>query len=314
MLAIKNVQSDLVLEKLIYFNTYYSLVYGACLIFQTSFRCGYLKLDDKVALIMPIFTVLWCFVEFFRLRLGSFGNKCESVSCVCAPAPPLQRSARLSTHASPSLTTWQVPELSAFLVLIYLPQLPVVIWLSFVSYPDGVLPLDLASGIPQLIFLVAQASYAWRAIRTIIGKQTADFVTLCQLETATRQADVLVGGAGGAEAGEAGGAIRRRKVRPAGLGGSSRNLLGPGDSRVSDAGTGSPFQQPPSNSPGGPPLGATASLPPLPPGGTAALAASRVGLRDVAREGIAGMGRALGGGAQPQPFSQTSRKLAEELR
>ena len=199
-------------------------------------------------------------------------------------------------------------------MLIYLPQLPVVIWLSFVSYPDGVLPLDLASGIPQLVLLAAQASYAWRAIRTIIGKQTADFVTLCQLETAARQADVLVGGAGGAEAGEAGGAIRRRRVRP-GLGGSSRNLLGPGDSRASDAGTGSPLQQLPSSSPGGaPPLAATASLPPLPPGGTAALAASRVGLRDVAREGIAGMGRALAGVAQPQPFSQTSRKLAEELR
>lgn len=103
MLAIKNVQSDLVLEKLIYFNTYYSLVHGACLIFQTSYRCGYLKLDDKVALIMPIFTALWCFVEFFRLRLGSYGNKCESVSCACAPpCPHRQRAPSQRTPPPPS--------------------------------------------------------------------------------------------------------------------------------------------------------------------------------------------------------------------
>ena len=79
MLQIKQVQSDLALEKLIYFNTFYSLVYGATLIFQTAFKCAYLRNDDKVALIMPIFTALWCLTELFRLRLGSYGNKRESV-------------------------------------------------------------------------------------------------------------------------------------------------------------------------------------------------------------------------------------------
>ena len=79
MLQIRQVQSDLALEKLIYFNSFYSLVYGATLVFQTAFKCAYLRNDEKVALIMPIFTALWCLTEFFRLRLGSFGNKRESV-------------------------------------------------------------------------------------------------------------------------------------------------------------------------------------------------------------------------------------------
>ena len=78
-MQIKTVQSDLTLEKLIYFNSFYSLVHAASLIFQASYRCNYHQLDPKVALIMPIFTAVWCFVELFRLRLGSFGNRNESV-------------------------------------------------------------------------------------------------------------------------------------------------------------------------------------------------------------------------------------------
>ncbi len=78
-LSVRIVLSDLALEKLIYFNKYYSIVFAASLIFQTSFKVGFHRVDSKAALIIPIFTALWCLVEIFRLRLGSFGNRCESV-------------------------------------------------------------------------------------------------------------------------------------------------------------------------------------------------------------------------------------------
>ena len=198
-------------------------------------------------------------------------------------------------------------------MLIYLPQLPVVVWLNFVNYPDGAMPLDIGIGIIQVCFLVVQGSYAWRAIRTIIGKQTADFITLCQLE-ATKQRQEALDAANAAAAPGVDAALRRRKR---GLGASSRNLGfagGADTASEADASMSSLLRQPPmADSPG---LAAsalqatTSSLPPLPP--TATLAASRVGLRDVAREGIAGLGRATRGlGAQQ--FSDTSRQLAAEL-
>ena len=89
MLRVRTVQSDLTLEKLIYFNSFYSLLYGLALLFQTCYKMTYLQLDTKVAMIMPIFTALWIFVELFRLRLGSFGNRCESVrGARWRPFPP----------------------------------------------------------------------------------------------------------------------------------------------------------------------------------------------------------------------------------
>jgi hypothetical protein len=256
-MQIKTVQSDLTLEKLIYFNSFYSLVHAASLIFQASYRCSYHQLDPKVALIMPIFTAVWCFVELFRLRLGSFGNRNESVrGCGrCSAAlkwgqahlpllgnAPHPLATLFHPHPFPPSVCTQVPELSAFLVLTYLPQLPVIVWLSFVSYPNGVLPLDIATGIVQVAFLLVQGSYAWRTIRAIIGKQTADFIALCQMETASRQEQLGGGGSGSSEGalfGDAG-AMRRRRAR-GGTSGSSRNL-GLGESRGS-AGSLSPQQQ-----------------------------------------------------------------------
>ena len=218
-----------------------------------------------------------------------------------------------------------MPELSAFLVLTYLPQLPVIVWLSFVSYPNGVLPLDIATGIVQVAFLLVQGSYAWRTIRAIIGKQTADFIALCQMETASRQEQQGSGGSGSSEGalfGDAG-AMRRRRAR-GGTSGSSRNL-GLGESRGS-AGSLSPQQQQQQqqqsaleSSSAQVNTSAFPALPPLPPqhgsSTIAALAASRVGVRDVAREGIASI-RALGASSAQQTnsqFSMTSRSLAQEL-
>ena len=67
-------------------------------------------------------------------------------------------------------------------MLTLLPQLPIVVWLGFVHFPDGARPFDVAIALPMIAILIAELWFAWRAVGAFIRKQTAEFYRLCQSE------------------------------------------------------------------------------------------------------------------------------------
>ncbi len=210
--------------------------------------------------------------------------------------------------------------LAAFLVLTVLPQLPLVVWLCFMSLPDGAYPLDVAVGVLQVVLLLAELRVGWAAIRALIGKQTADFIQVVQLEAASRLAAEA---AAAASRDEAVAAARRRRGA-GGSRGSAHSVRSLSPSGLSTAGgggggggggvRGSPppsFSQAPlAGGAGGQPL-----LPPRPlrSGALAEAAASRVRVSDVAGLGIAGLRAALAGDGGAAAGADTSRRLAREM-
>jgi len=101
--------------------------------------------------VIPIFSVVWALLEGVRLWLGFSGNLRE-----------------------------RVPELAAFVLLTVFPQIPIVILLGFVAV-DRV-PADLVTAFPQLVFLVLEAVLAFRSVRALMRKQTAEFFRACQTD------------------------------------------------------------------------------------------------------------------------------------
>jgi len=67
------------LERMLYYNKYFSIMFGVILIFQAMYRQFYLIQFPKSAIVGPVFCFSWPLIEFLRIRVGSFGNKHESV-------------------------------------------------------------------------------------------------------------------------------------------------------------------------------------------------------------------------------------------
>jgi transmembrane protein 17 len=129
-----NVVSSLVLQKILYFNGYYDLVFGLIHLALSVYKIVYVPSSVANKIIPPVLTAIWFLIEVTRLRLGYSGNLTE-----------------------------KVPELSAFWLLTILPQLPVVVFLCFVQ--PGAVPLDVASGIFMAAFLVSATCIAAVAAR-----------------------------------------------------------------------------------------------------------------------------------------------------
>ena len=179
-------------------------------------------------------------------------------------------------------------------------------WMCFIQYPDGVFPLDIAIGLPMAAFLIAEILISRRTLNVIIAKQTADFIELVHMEAAMkktfpgfdRETEIL--------------GLRQRR-------GAVMNDP-PGAQLNSETISSSTRPANNARSGGGSEASTTSGLPPRPPlsnlGTTASeYALGKVGVRDLAREGVAGIRKVLGGGLalNPTTYAATSRKLAEEL-
>jgi hypothetical protein len=239
-----------------------------------------------------------------------------------AVVAPVAALTPISPQTATTHDTRQVSGLAAFLVLTLLPQLPLVVWICFMSLPDGAYPLDVAVGILQAGLLLAEAREAWAAIRVLIGKQTADFIQVLQLEGEARRAAEAAAAASREEAAAA--AARRR--RGGGSRGSALSVRSQSPSSLAGGAGGdrgpSPLHPPLSFShvmgPAARSGGGGAGVPLLPPrpgrgGGLAEDAAARVRVSDVAGLGIAGLRSALGGGGGAASAITTTRRLAREM-
>lgn len=97
---------------------------------------------------LPFVLALWCIVEVQRLWFGYMGNLQEKVGasargCRRRRCPPLSA---------------QIPQLLFFLLLSVLPQVPFVLYLTWLQ--RGATPFERAAGIPLAFFLVRTACAA----------------------------------------------------------------------------------------------------------------------------------------------------------
>lgn len=149
------VLSSLQLQKLLYFNFYFSPVFAAAHVALCVYKTMYLSPTLYTSFILPLVVAIWGLCEIPRLRLGYVGNLRE-----------------------------KVPELSAFFLLTIFPSTCMVIYLTFLQrLLLDELPLDLGVGLPMLAFNILELPYAYKGVATFIRKQTGDFYRLCQEES-----------------------------------------------------------------------------------------------------------------------------------
>jgi hypothetical protein len=67
----------------------------------------------------------------------------------------------------------QLPELAAFLLLTFFPQVFTVLYLGFLQ--EIILPADVTLGTIMLTFVIVEIVLVWRYMRCIITRQTALF-------------------------------------------------------------------------------------------------------------------------------------------
>lgn len=66
-------------QKALYFNGFFSLLFGASLVAQCIYKLTYVMLAQPARIYLPVLTAFWCLIEVLRLRVGSAGNLNESV-------------------------------------------------------------------------------------------------------------------------------------------------------------------------------------------------------------------------------------------
>ena len=67
----------------------------------------------------------------------------------------------------------KLPEMAAFLLLSFFPQVWIALYLSFLQ--EIILPFDEVLGMTMFVFIVAESALAWRFLRSIITRQSALF-------------------------------------------------------------------------------------------------------------------------------------------
>ena len=67
----------------------------------------------------------------------------------------------------------KLPELAAFLLLSFFPQVWIVFYLGFLQ--EIILPIDSVLGSLMLIFVIVEMALVWRCMKKIITRQTAMF-------------------------------------------------------------------------------------------------------------------------------------------
>ena len=148
----KQLNGSLPLQLCLYYNAWFSLVYGIILVYLSAHKSFNLQnLDFTQSFLMPFSTFIWCGTEIARCWFGYHGNLKE-----------------------------KVPQLSAFVLFSCFPQAPCLLYLSFgqtIRYP-----VEFPLGVVGLIFLVVEIWLAKRALYHFIDRQTAGFLRLQQTD------------------------------------------------------------------------------------------------------------------------------------
>ncbi len=136
--------SSLPLQMSLYYNgllsVMFSVVVGSCSVYK------YLYYNKRVSISVITF---WTFLEPFRLYYGYKGNMKE-----------------------------KVPELATYLLITLFPQIPFVLYLSYVQPVK--FPVDPILGSFMLLFLVIEFILGLNSVHEHIRSQTAQFMRLCE--------------------------------------------------------------------------------------------------------------------------------------
>jgi hypothetical protein len=136
----EQIMSSELLQKLIYFNAYYSLAHGVLGLLTLRFKA----LNGlSTGLAFAAFAI-WAIVEALRLYAGTVGNLKE-----------------------------KVPHLVGFFLLSAFPQLPVLVYL--LAFQEGLLPIEQITTVLEFAFVLLEAGVGYAAIRDIVRDKTARF-------------------------------------------------------------------------------------------------------------------------------------------
>mmetsp|Transcript_9623 Transcript_9623/g.11661 ORF Transcript_9623/g.11661 Transcript_9623/m.11661 type:complete len:159 (-) Transcript_9623:268-744(-) len=150
-IVVTDTVSSVSLQQLLYYNTFSSAVYLAFSIVNLLNKQDiHYKSSLNEQLLFPMI-MFWTIAEVCRLLCGYIGNLQE-----------------------------KVPEISAFLVISIFPQLPALIYLTFLQ--EHAFPFDKIFGWLLLIFLAFEFIFATISFSNMIKHQTAQFYRLCQEE------------------------------------------------------------------------------------------------------------------------------------
>jgi len=147
MLHLEDAVSSVALQQCFYYNALMAAVYLVFAIINILDKND-LQYDSELnaALVVPM-TVFWALAEMCRLYCGFVGNLNE-----------------------------RVPETSAFLLITVFPQLPALIYLTFLQ--EHTYPMDTICGTLMLLVTSLELFIGAAAFQNLIRRQTAQFYRL----------------------------------------------------------------------------------------------------------------------------------------
>ena len=141
--------SSLWMQVLNTYNVYFSALYSVIMITCIVYKLKTYWLEDFMIVLIPLCFGIWFLTEWSRLWFGYYGNLHE-----------------------------KVPQLCAFLLLTFFPQIPCTIFLAFLQSRH--MPVEKPLNYVMLAFEVIEIGISYCAVKVFIQKQTASFFRLCQ--------------------------------------------------------------------------------------------------------------------------------------
>jgi len=142
------VASSTVLQMLIYFNLYLSVMWAILFILLFQWKTATWDIPLYIAIVTPVFYLCWLIIEPIRLALGYFGNLNERVA-----------------YIGPFLAITVVPQMLIHLYLITGQR-----YLGWIT-----LEIELFISLSFLLLYTLEVLCAWRATNHFVSKATANF-------------------------------------------------------------------------------------------------------------------------------------------
>ena len=141
--------SSLWMQVLNTYNVYFSALYSVIMITCIVYKLKTYWLEDFMIVLIPLCFGIWFLTEWSRLWFGYYGNLHE-----------------------------KVPQLCAFLLLTFFPQIPCTVFLAFLQSRH--MPVEKPLNYVMLAFEFVEIGISYCAVKVFIQKQTASFFRLCQ--------------------------------------------------------------------------------------------------------------------------------------
>jgi len=142
------VAASTTLQMTLYFNIPFAVIWGAINFFMFSWKASIWDPPLVVAVVSPMVSAVWAFVEPIRVLLGYVGNLRERVA-------------------------W----LGGFWVLSIFPQIVVFLYFMVGQWAIGwfTLPIEVATSAIYLLLVLSQLLLSYSTIKRLIAKAMADF-------------------------------------------------------------------------------------------------------------------------------------------